>query len=258
MFSLRKRHEQENTKKWYVAEQQQTAGAAESEAPAAEAAIEDYLDHIFGRALALPYERRAELRRELRQHLAALVAAEQEEQGADGGAAVEAALRRFGDPRKIGRALRREWERTRTDVTFTEYRNRALAWFGTLTLLNLVTTTFLLCLPAEQQTRILVFWPTFMVAWVITGSPILAGWNLGRHAAPQRHAGRALLCAFALLVAGLEGVALLLSPLTESGGFWEIVQENCRWLGIFYVVWAPLGALSAALARRRWSFRFAR
>jgi hypothetical protein len=66
-----------------------------------DARIEDYLDRIYAPMVGrLCYERRQELRREMRAHLGQLIAAH-EELGSDNEEAIVAALRQFGPPELV-------------------------------------------------------------------------------------------------------------------------------------------------------------
>lgn len=75
--------------------------------PRSVALIEVYFARLDTQLRPLPEEQRRELEQELRQHLAALVAAH-EEIGRSPEEATAAALARFGDPVRIGRRLTRE------------------------------------------------------------------------------------------------------------------------------------------------------
>src|SRR5262245_18729182 len=76
-----------------------------------DARIEDYLDHVCAPLVGVvPYDQRHELRAELRSHLEAL-AASYRELGSPPAAAVGAAVRQFGDPRRLVAQWKREWLR---------------------------------------------------------------------------------------------------------------------------------------------------
>jgi hypothetical protein len=77
------------------------------DSPRSEALIDAYFARLNAQLGTLPEEQRRELEQELRQHLAALVAAH-EELGRPPEEATAAALARFGDPVRIGRQLTRE------------------------------------------------------------------------------------------------------------------------------------------------------
>jgi hypothetical protein len=77
------------------------------DSPRSEALIDAYFAQLNAQLRHLPEEQRRELEQELRQHLAALVAAH-EEIGRSPDEATAAALARFGDPVRIGRQLTRE------------------------------------------------------------------------------------------------------------------------------------------------------
>src|SRR5688572_116869 len=76
-------------------------------AEAADQRVEEYLDRVCGQLPAdLTLARRREVREELRTHLGALVEAHRE-LGASEEEAVEAALRQFGDARRLAREWRK-------------------------------------------------------------------------------------------------------------------------------------------------------
>jgi hypothetical protein len=70
-----------------------------------------YLDMVEARLKSFPPDVRAEIWRELRQHLEATVAA-CEELGDSREAAIDAALQRFGEPTQIAERFRRAWHTT--------------------------------------------------------------------------------------------------------------------------------------------------
>jgi hypothetical protein len=75
-----------------------------------EVTIEDYLESVRKRLNPLPAEERACELVEIRTHLTELAKAHAE-LGATEAEALHAALRQFGDPRKVGVELRRAWQR---------------------------------------------------------------------------------------------------------------------------------------------------
>jgi hypothetical protein len=84
-----------------------------------EARIEDYLDHVCAPLVGtVPYERRLELRSEVRCHLQTLIEAF-EELGSPYNEAVDSALRQFGDPALIGREWQTQWQSHRPAEPFS-------------------------------------------------------------------------------------------------------------------------------------------
>ena len=73
----------------------------------------------------LPVDERSELHLEVRQHLEALAAAN-EELGSSSAEAANLALKQFGDPHKIGRRLFQEWQHSRD----WSPDSRRSIWFG--------------------------------------------------------------------------------------------------------------------------------
>ena len=73
-------------------------------------ALDEWFQRLNAPLKRLPTEDRAELHQEVRQHLEALVAAN-EELGSSSSEAWEHALTQFGDPARIGKRLAWEWRR---------------------------------------------------------------------------------------------------------------------------------------------------
>lgn len=142
--------------------------------------LEQYLDRVASCLWALPAKRREEEMRELRQHLAALAAADPAT-GDTADNAAQAALRRFGPPEALGRQMARAW-----------WRGRLLGWrdsaVGTALLAGM-----LLCLPGflvrvfdadrnvSPGVTLIHTMPLLLTAvwWVLVG--VYVGWKL-----PQR------------------------------------------------------------------------
>ncbi len=106
--------------------------------------IERYLATIAGRLRSLPPSLREEELREVRQHLDALVASHRA-RGADESAAVDAALRQFGRPERIGRQIGTVWARRRPPrlwPALVSYPLLVVAIFAMFTLLNDRPTDF--------------------------------------------------------------------------------------------------------------------
>lgn len=259
MFLRQKPIPAHQTAKWYV--EAATGEARHEDARAvAESLVEDYLDHACAQLLALPPERRAELRCEIEQHLRASAAAH-EELGSAPREAVRAAARQFGDARTVGRNLARQWQRDPANASFRNDYKRALAAFGGLALVNIAVMTFL------NQNRVPApdvpswLWQTFLVGWCILGTPVVAGWRLQNNAPGRERTGGgalALVCALATICAVLGSAGMLLLPLAvrmDASSLSESACKSCLCMAVFGVAWMPLGlaSLTAArlLARRR-------
>jgi hypothetical protein len=216
--------------------------------------IEEYLDHVCAPLVGLlPFPQRQELRAELRDHLQALVAA-QEERGSSHDAAVVTALRQFGDPRRLACRWAREWSRESSPAPHRSAWSAipaALACFGFASAIGL-----LLMLAEELR---LVHGFTRALAWGFSLYllPLLAGLTTGL-AAPARHA----MGAFFALAAIIPCLALVYLTNDIPTGL-EPQVEAClelAWTQLF--LWVPVGCGSAvlggrlqnrlALRRRRW------
>lgn len=95
--------------------------------------VQDYLRRLDSTLRRLPPQERAGLHAELREHLNALIAAHVE-LGASPTEAVDAALRQFGDPVKIGKRLTHEWAAAhgRGYPSFRRTALLTLLWAGSL------------------------------------------------------------------------------------------------------------------------------
>ena len=78
--------------------------------------LELYLAQIAHELRDLPPQARADEMREIEAHLRALVLAGQQLEDISADAATATALRQFGEPRRIGRKLRRAWERKQPEA----------------------------------------------------------------------------------------------------------------------------------------------
>lgn len=244
--------------KWYVAEEPATATDADTHEQAraeADALVEDYLDHVSAQLLALPRERRVEMRREINQHVAALAQAH-EELGAGPADAAQAALKRFGDPAKIGRAFAATWKQPLTWKELTAFPAAALKqgllWFGAAGVLFAGGATLAVLTSVTLETA-QIGDRTGMVAALAL--PLLAGWQVGR-TAPAR---AALGTFYALALLAFGATPFLIPSLHSSlAGLPEPLAMET----VMYAAWMPLGcaaaAVSGALARRPGRFRLAR
>ena len=77
--------------------------------------LETYLNEIEHELRDLPAHAREDEMREIKAHLRALVLAEQQLADVSEAIATAPALRQFGSPRKLGKNLRRAWERRQSE-----------------------------------------------------------------------------------------------------------------------------------------------
>ena len=78
--------------------------------------LDDYLNQIERELRALPEQARADELREIEAHLRALVEAGQQLEDVGEAEATAAALKQFGLPRRVGRNLRKAWERNQPEA----------------------------------------------------------------------------------------------------------------------------------------------
>ncbi len=200
--------------------------------------LEDYLDRACTPLVGVvPYERRQEQRTEWREHLLSLAEAYQE-LGLEPAAAREEALRQFGVPERVGRALAREWRRTGGwDGTFQAYRC-ALAIFVPAGLAAGLLTGAVVRGPATPPAVLLV-----LAAVLLT--PVAGGALVGLLSAGKRAVGTA--GAISTLV--LAQLAVLLA-FQERGLPESAFGEVLSLLLVQHCLWLPAASLTAFLVGR--------
>lgn len=242
--------------KWYLDETSAAEAIANDSSgeqrAEADAQIEDYLDHVSAELLVLPRTRRAELRREIGQHVTALAQAH-EELGAGPVEAAETALKRFGDPAKIGREFARTWKRPVTWDQATAFPGEAmkqgLLWFGGAGLLTLVSSAVLTTPLGTSNAGLWQCWN----AAALVGVPLLAGWRVGVMAPVRAAFGTFLALSLLLLVA---------APFCTYFSTLPYCVEPLEPAVLLLAWWMPLGCAAAAVSarhgkRRSSRFRFA-
>jgi len=207
--------------------------------------IEDYLDHVCAPLVGtVPYERRQELRRELREHLMS-IAEDGEFDGLSRAEAIEAALRELGEPSETGRDFLEEFTQAEPDATDREARvwstKLAFGWLGSFTALDLILVD--LQVRAEQFPEALS-----TTSLVCALSPLAAGLliGLGTPTSPRRGIANAvLLCCLA------SALYLAIAWPAPQGVAFFVFQ---------LVFWGPVALFAAqpvaALTRRTRSRRF--
>ena len=231
--------------------------AAGAPATSADARLHDYLDHVCAPLVGIvPYDRRHELRAELRDHLEGLVASH-EERGIDREVAVANALRQFGDPRRLARQCAREWSAPKVPVHLQpawKALPTALCSFAFATSIALV-----LNLTKQQGFAPGVAGATWgaltpgikFLIWlsVLYLLPLIAGLGTGL-LAPARHA----LGVFFALSAIIPCLVLVFLMDTSPSGLAPQVEACLELAWLQVSLWVPLGCGSAALggSLRRW------
>jgi hypothetical protein len=193
--------------------------------------IEDCLDHLCAPLVGIvPYRERQSFRWEVRLHLEGLVE-EYREQTDSPEAAVEAALREFGEPWQTGEAFVRNWS---SDLSARRVNRRskapfahAFAWFCPPTVLCLLLIEQY-SLVSEQE------WLLAMLSALVIVAPVLAGFLTG--ATTRGKIGREIVCVVSLLALFSLLTGTLLLPKMAGVLF-----------GLFQLIyWLPTGWLSAA------------
>lgn len=204
------------------------------------------LDQWFQRFSAplkhLPIEERAELHQEVRQHLEALVAAN-EELGSSPQEAWEHALAQFGDPAHIGRRLAWEWRRSQGWVS-----PDMAAVLYTLGAHVVSTAVLIVCTVLVMITfRLYDNFGTAFTLEYLVGVPLLAGAAVGR-----RFPNRALTGAFYAAVAW----PLLPLMVVAAVSMTRLNVPDLLSVMLWPAGWLTLGCGAAYLAsarqRRQW------
>ena len=196
--------------------------------------IDDYLDHVSAGLLALPDPQRMEIRRELRQHIAALAAAH-EEMGSAPEAAVEAALSSFGDPARIARGFVQAWRapspQERAATPWPAIRH-GLRWFsGAMALLAIEMIGMMHHYTSFGERLWLASF------WIL---PVIAGWKTGASAPARAGLGTF----YALAALAFASMPLSLPALLNLNG----APQSLVMLSPAFALWMPLGCLSASLS----------
>lgn len=207
--------------------------------------VEQWLQRFDTPLKRLPVADRLELHSEVRQHLDALVAAN-EELGNSPGAAWAAALRQFGDPTQIGLKMYKEWQQDRA-------ANSSIAAVGFGTLLHLSCTAAVLinfqCSnhnSFDWLNSLLTFTSLLLINAII-------GWGYPYQALRAVLYGD-LFSAFASLLFVLP---VMLHPHTEHYGHSDVVMMSASASAILLrVAWSVLRACSvaylASVTKRGW------
>jgi hypothetical protein len=204
--------------------------------------IEDYLDHVCAPLVGVvPYARRQELRAELREHLAALAAAQQE-MGSEPDAAAVMALRQFGEPRDLSRQWAQEWlEGSGPACIQSPWRAMlvALGCFGLAMLMGFATCLIgRLPIPMPMS---LIIGPVLTTA-IATALPLMAGVASG-WLAPARQA----LGAFYALAVLLPSVVLVLYGQIQVSDYPDnYMRSGALWAMWPLLGWMPIGCGGAA------------
>lgn len=190
--------------------------------------VDGYLDEISTGLIDLPYETRCEIREELRSHLISLV----NDYGWMGHASEEAvtrALRQFGEPATLARAL----VKAEPPTGFWSSLRYGLCWFAGAAALfgGIVALSSLWHGPLSPM----------VIAFFVL--PAVAGWKTGA-AAPERAGLRAF---YALTILAFTGFALGVLVMNVSRSFGMSMFS----LLLIAPLWMPVGCLAAELSGAR-------
>lgn len=213
------------------------------------------LDHWFQRLnrplKRLPADERRELHAEVRQHLEALAAAN-EELGSTPEEAWEYALTQFGDPGKFGRRMAWEWRRGRGWVSPDMAAVLCGVGVHAAASVGLVALYCVVCLAQYFSGASLLGgcadW--LMPAGYFVGVPALTGFVLGRKY-PKRALTGAFYAALALPVLALL-TASIASALQSPAEMWTNVVEVAAVCAELLLVTCGAAYLASARARREW------
>ncbi len=213
------------------------------------------LDNWFQRLNAplkhLPVDERREMQAEVRQHLEALAAAN-EELGSSPEEAWEHSLNQFGDPGRFGRHMAWEWRRGRGWVSPDMAAVLCGVGVHAAASVGLVVLYCVVCLlDYFSGARILgndAGW--LMTPGYFVGVPALTGFVLGRKY-PQRALTGAFYAALALPVLALL-TASIASALQSPGEMWKNVVEVAAVCADLLSVTCGAAYVASARVRREW------
>ena len=203
--------------------------------------VEQWFQRLNAPLKRLPAPERAELHEEVRQHLDALVAAN-EELGSSPQEAWEYALQQFGDPARIGRRLAKEWRRGRG---WTSPDGAAVLYTLVAHVVFMVALVF--CIVMVMQVFDLYDTSGIFFLGYFVGVPILAGIAVG-----NRFPNRALTGAFYAAVAW----PLLPLMVVVAVSMTRLNVPDLLSAMLWPAAWIMLGCgaayLSSARKRRQW------
>lgn len=207
--------------------------------------VEDFLDHLCVPLVGVvPYERREELRREIREHVLSLIE-DGEEQGLSPAEAVEAALREIGEPTQAGLDFLEEWTQGEPGSGERAMRARstkvAFAGLGSFLAIDLVALESL----ARLDRFVSPFTPPILA--LLAASPLLAGALIGALTPPRLRHGLASGLVFTALAAGI--FAFIAWP--ETYGLIFFAYHIVFWGPVAHFVAVPVASVTSRLRNRR-------
>ncbi len=206
--------------------------------------VEQWFQRLNAPLKRLPAAERAEMHEEVRQHLDALVAAN-EELGITPQEAWEYALQQFGDPTRIGRRLAWEWRRGRGLVSpdITADMGAVLCGLGASTVVyaGISLAYVFLCTPARYGEFLNSHREIMAVAMSVV-FPILMGLMVGRKC-PMRALTGALYAALLWPALPLAVTATDLGPVELH----QLLIWECSWLTL-----SSGAAYLASVTKRGW------
>jgi hypothetical protein len=206
--------------------------------------VEQWFQRLNAPLRRLSVEERAELHSEVRQHLEALVAAN-EELGSSRQEAWEHALAQFGDPTRIGRRLAWEWRRGKGWVRSDVSPDMGAVLYGlgasTVAYAGISRAYVFLCTPARYG-EFLNSHKEIMALAMSVAFPILMGLMVGRKC-PMRALTGALYAALLWPALPLAVTATDLGPVELH----QLLIWECSWLTL-----SSGAAYLASVTKRGW------
>lgn len=203
--------------------------------------LDDYVQRLNAQLRKMSPQERAEVNQELRQHLEAQAKAH-EELGATPAEAMQAALRSFGDPTKIGRQMYQEWRRASPSDLSGVLRTMGWLFLSVLCLMP-VAALLHLVFPASPARALNAALQCLALVGVPLRVGALVGKRFGARAVPIALYGAATYTTLGMLVFACLAWAVGAPRLSEHGG--QVMMHDAA-----YVSLAGLSAYVTSARRR--------
>jgi hypothetical protein len=201
--------------------------------------LEQYLDELERPLAGLSEGVRSEWREEARQHVLGLAAAH-EELGSSPDEALEAALRQFGNARRIGEQVRQFSLGQDLDG------KTAFTLFSAPVIVTLILMIGLNYWYAWSSSDAALRAMALTGAQMFIAVPVIGGWRVGRRIRTARRKMRPLCGLLLSVLLSVPIASLYVLPILGFGQGPGNLYLDWRW----GLLWLPMASLSAALANR--------
>lgn len=204
--------------------------------------IEDYLDRICAPLVGnLPYERRQEIRAEIREHLDALTEASIES-GHTPDKAVERALQQFGDPKRISMEILKS--RNLDEGSLVAALRAALVGYGLTAICFLLFVVVVIVEDMQEKLQTLEWsgLDFFLLFMLYIGNALLTGISTGYRSRRYGLSGIAIAGGSIILATAVA------SSLAELGIWPEEIGEMAKACFVLETLWLMIGMIGVGVS----------